>query len=648
MPPRGREVSEQSEDLVRSLVALGVPQAKVSDVIHAACRHIEILEDVDHQNLTSRTRKALAKQACNVMDSEKLGPFTLKFLHPNKMLFCVLEANSDLRQNFERCLQKYPPPWHVVWGADECFSGNALHESGRKVLALSFSFLELGRLLISKANYWFTCSVIRAKKANQIPGGHSCIARILFRRQLLDPSNGLHGPGLALPQINVALRASFHALMCDGDGWKRILEASGANGLKPCPRCLNLWSRGSDMAARHRHGPPHVELDCAERAKFVRHTPASLKRTVAELQNAAEDVKRRRLRKSDLENLCKYHGFSPTAEGLWSDTELVDLLRIPDCVVLDWPHNLLQEGVFGPEFCAYCESLGEGKIAEFLDFISEWFPASTSETNAFRQLKNVVEHGGAVNGHSRPSSLEFLIMTAVVRCFLHVSEDVTPHGISLRRLCDLCASIQRCKWATSNVQECKRNIAQCWEAWYSWHLGVHGDKLAKPKSHWLSHTGDFEGLMLDSFVIERLHRRVKQVSRPIVNTANFEETVVQRLLNLHMRAKPDAGASLHGVDRDGVAHAVLSDGLLFRRGSFVAHADLVGQVLFCRLHDEQGVLTVRLCRTPSPRELARKATEWCQIVTLHASHVAEWNVSTCRRAVGYKKFGDNYLVLPEP
>ena len=49
MPPQGREVSEQSEDLVRSLVALGVPQAKVSDVIHAACRHIEILEDVDHR-----------------------------------------------------------------------------------------------------------------------------------------------------------------------------------------------------------------------------------------------------------------------------------------------------------------------------------------------------------------------------------------------------------------------------------------------------------------------------------------------------------------------------------------------------------------------------------------------------------------------
>ena len=115
---------------------LGRASGQVSDAIHAACRHIEILEDVDHQNLTSRTRKALAKQACNVMDSEKLGPFTLKFLRPNKMLFCVLEANSDLRQNFERCLQKYPPPWHVVWGADECFSGNALHESGRKVLAL--------------------------------------------------------------------------------------------------------------------------------------------------------------------------------------------------------------------------------------------------------------------------------------------------------------------------------------------------------------------------------------------------------------------------------------------------------------------------------------------------------------------------------
>ena len=615
-----------------------------------SARHVDILADFESHDGRYAISDSLAKQAQHVIASEDIGEgaskITLSFLDPNKLVFAMLQFNSELRSEFAACLRKYSPPWHIVWGADECFSGNALHESGRKVLAMSYSFLELEQQRLSKMLFWFTACVIRSKVANRLPGGHSQIFRILLRRQLLSKENGLAGPGLALPELNTTLRGLFEVLLCDGDGWKNIVQSLAASSLRPCPRCLNVWSVGSDMAGRHRH--EHVELDCTVFGKFDQHTPASLKRIIEDAKLAEERVKRRRMNKGDLKDLIKYHGYRPTAEGVWSDSELVDLLRFPQTIALDWPHNILQDGVLAPELSSYCASLSEAKMGELRDFISEWRPSTTVERRAFTQLEVLLENGGVVVGHSRPTALDFLIIVAVMRCYLHVSEDATPHGRSLRLLCGLVSSIQRAKWAKTGCAEKKQDICRCWEAWFSAHQDVHGPAHIKPKSHWLGHTWEQNGFILDSFVIERLHRRSKAIARPIVSTRGFEKTVGSLLLNVMLRQHLVPGVQLHPADEHGFAKGISVDGLTFASGNFVAHSGMVGQVLFCRMVGEDGWLVVRLCGRPSTRDMERKTTEWCMAVTLRPSSVAEWEVTACDRALGSKQFGDNFLVLSQP
>ncbi len=150
------------------------------------------------------------------------------FLDPNMALYTLLSRNPAINAIFPKCLETFPPPWRVVWGADECYSGNPMHESGRKVLICSYSFLELQRHRLCDSAFWVTAAIVRSKQVHKVIGGHSAIMRVLLRCQFMSSQDGLAGPGFVLPGMDVVFRGGFHGLICDGDGWRQVLEASGA------------------------------------------------------------------------------------------------------------------------------------------------------------------------------------------------------------------------------------------------------------------------------------------------------------------------------------------------------------------------------------------------------------------------------------
>ena len=152
--------------------------------------------------------------------------------------------------------------------------------------------------------------------------------------------------------------------------------------------------------------------------------------------------------------------------------------------------------------------------------------------------------------------------------------------------------------------------------------------------------------MLDSFIIERLHRRAKDICRPIVNTQAFEKTCCTGMLERMVRADVEVKLSLHHRDENGISHCLrLGDRLCYSTGNFVEHDGFVGQITSCRLENGIGILAVRLCSPPSSTVLSKKSTSWCQFCSLHPTGVAEWNASACRLALGAKKYGDDFVVL---
>lgn len=69
----------------------------------------------------------------------------------------------------------------------------------RKVMVLSFTFLELGQAALSAEWAWFTPVVVRTTMLQAVKGGWSAMLSIFLRRLLLSPAGGLLTAGAALP-----------------------------------------------------------------------------------------------------------------------------------------------------------------------------------------------------------------------------------------------------------------------------------------------------------------------------------------------------------------------------------------------------------------------------------------------------------------
>ncbi len=275
MPPRKRlRHDDPLANLLRGLRGLGIPHSNLPQVIALRKETPEALEtDVCIQHASMR---ALEEECAHMFCTESItlgngGPFVWHYLDPNKLMVAVLQRNVALATAVARTLRETKPPWALIWTADETYSENPLHESGRKTWGASFSFGACAQAQMCQSAFWFSPAVCRSKKLAEIPGGASRLFAAVLRRQLYNEEDGLCGPGLPITigEQTWVLFARFHAFLGDGDSWKFIIEAKGASGLRPCPFDRNLWAKHSDMAHR---APGHVEITCHRKSGFKPHT----------------------------------------------------------------------------------------------------------------------------------------------------------------------------------------------------------------------------------------------------------------------------------------------------------------------------------------------------------------------------------------
>ncbi len=376
MPPRKRpRRDDPTTGMLRALRALGIPHAKLPQVIAAVKDVPEILES-DCRNLDIVSRRLLAEDCGRFTRVERITlddgePFDWHYFEPNKLMRAVLLQNKTLAAAVASTLRDNQQSWAIIWTADETYVGNPLHESGRKTWGASFSFGAFSRAQLSQSAFWWSPGICRSKKLGKIPGGASRLFSILLRQQLHNEEDGLGRCGcpLTIGDESFLLFGRFRAFLGDGDSWRMVLECKSASGLRPCPFDRNVWAKGSRLAHRK---PGHVEITCCKKAELTPHTTASLRGVIRDVQAAEESWRTGRGSKTRYEDLCKVSGFQPSRFGVWSNAELAGDLAFPLTIVVDWVHTLLQEGPFNMEFACYIAQAGPGAGDAFAMFFSGW------------------------------------------------------------------------------------------------------------------------------------------------------------------------------------------------------------------------------------------------------------------------------------
>ena len=200
---------------------------------HGSCRR-QLLSDLGVEAFDGLCHRA----SMPLVDG---GMFEWALLHPCLMLAYMVRNSSHLAAVYERALAMHPctmaSPWSIIVAWDEFTPSNVLRgDNNRKVMNLSFSFLQLGHTALTSNWGWFTPVALRSTMISSIRGGWSaCLA--VFLRVLLSGVNGLSLSGVPL-QLNgdrvVLLHGRLTNLLSDGAGLAAGYDWRGHSSLKPC------------------------------------------------------------------------------------------------------------------------------------------------------------------------------------------------------------------------------------------------------------------------------------------------------------------------------------------------------------------------------------------------------------------------------
>ena len=274
--PRKSFKRQRTEDAARSLQGLlndpGVSFNSLARLAAKVSKDPDILESCSFWNMLSAVRQEYeAFNTTLVMERNGGGEVTLPICEPNILLMHLLQEAPQLAEWYGEAANVYgcgrDHPWRMVLAFDEFTPGDPLKPTNaRKIMVVSFNFIELGSVLLSRADTWVTPLVIPHTKLEHISGGFPRVLRDFLKKQLLGP-HGLLTVGVPL-MVNGAplpIFAKVQFLLGDGDGLRLALDWRGAASLKPCFRHGNVWKAGSGMAHRIEG---HVEHTCADPSPF--------------------------------------------------------------------------------------------------------------------------------------------------------------------------------------------------------------------------------------------------------------------------------------------------------------------------------------------------------------------------------------------
>ena len=126
------------------------------------------------------------------------------------------------------------------------------------------------------------------------------------------------------------------------DGVRIGWDWKGANGMRPCLRCCNVFKKDADVAGRIGSS---VEITRTNEASLVERTDSDFENDVDLVFDAARSYSAGRIAKAQFEDIqtCVCQNFNPF--GLAADTALRSHLRALSVLSQDWARGSLSNGL---------------------------------------------------------------------------------------------------------------------------------------------------------------------------------------------------------------------------------------------------------------------------------------------------------------
>ena len=463
----------------------------------------------------------------------------------------------------------------------------------------------------------------------QVSGGWSCMLRRYLELQLLSDEAGLMSTGVPLDLCGkaVLLYANLRVLLSDGDGLRSGLQWVGANGIKPCFRHYNVMKKHSGRAV---HDDTYVEIGCCEPGRFRVWPEGELRAAIDAIIVCRESVALGTIPKARLETMQQAFGFTSTRDGILASAELRALVSWQSVARYDWVHTFLCDGVLTGDAWGLIEAAGAAGLATQADlcvFLKQKWLTPYHRMHNGRTLHRIFNAQFAASnekaGHLKCSASELLSLYVLLRHWAEAHLPIADERIAEHAKCffTACAAVDMLLMAKRH--EIPMGIAGvALRAALVDHMrasiALYGADRPKPKNHWAFDVCDqleSDAWLWDTFVVERLHLRVRAVAEKCCSLQDYERTVLSGVVNLQAaRANTALGvdSSSSAAPFPGLPGAFVSDSVntacsRFRVGDFVLHGDAeLGCIVACAIEAAAFYLVV---------------DEWSKIedVTAHSS-----------------------------
>ena len=496
---------------------------------------------------------------------------------PGLLLSMVLRERPELANLFAVAMDAHPCssslPWSIIVGFDEYTPGNKTKlNNQKKCMVTSFSFLELGLENLGRGAAWMTPAIALHTSIASTKGGWSCMLKLLLKL-LLVGTHGLQSVGVTFNAQgrDFVLFGRLAVLLSDGDGLREALDWKGHAGVKLCFRHWNIVNKNMDLVERD-PARQYVELKCHDHTKFKCWGPGELEASIDMLVEAKRRVAAGTMTNARLQALEKAFGFNSNERGLLADVGLRSLFHTSKIATFDWMHTALQNGVITDDLYRYtkaCAAVGHThhSIETFLK--QAWRCPASSRANGLHRIFNDYRSSSSEKSdHLKASASELLGVYGLVRhwaaMYVGEREDLRAQRLSFESACDIVDLILQAKRANISMPEASLRLKRAISTHMQLYIAAYGDEELKPKHHWMFDIAEqMESLpcVVDAFIIERIHLRIKRNAEKVHELRVFEKSVMAGVVN-----------SIYDE-----ASKPLSDGL--RGATYNHHGTLVGDHL---------------------------------------------------------------------
>jgi len=610
--------SDESQDVLRGFCRRGSISNKGLQFLLARLKEHPELVDVSRTEMMKQfhARFDMVKTSVNLPNRDgRVSEWAIA--DPGLLLSMVLRERRELANMFVIALEAHPcsesNPWRIIVGFDEFTPGNKTKlDNRKKCMVTSFSFLELGLENLGRDAAWMTPAVALHTSIAQVIGGWPFMLKVLLRLLLVGP-HGLTTTGVPfeVDDKHYVLFGTLSCLLSDGDGLREALDWKGAKGIKPCFRHWNLVNRNTDLV----HRDPDrrlVDLTCCDPAKFLSWLPNELEATIDMLTESQRRVAGGTMTVARLENIEKATGFNTNQHGLLADARLRSLFQASKIATFDWMHTALQNGTVTDEVFRYtkaCEAIGltHTDIEAYLK--EDWqFPANSRSSHGLHRVFNDYRSSSSDKADRlKASASEMIGLYGLLRHW--AATRVGDHAalraerVSFEAACDTVDIILQAKRGNIAMPVASRMLSNAVANHLRCHIAAYGADGVKPKHHWMFDIAEQMSslpLVVDAFIIERIHLRIKRNAEKVHELGVFEKSVMAGVVNsIFDEASKPSSDGLRGATLDNEG-TLLGDhlcvgSLRVDAGDVIARGNEVAVVSVCAEEDGLCYVVVQKC-----------------------------------------------------